>query len=267
MRRSAAAAARVAQPHTICLSDDSNPGQRECLTRAFEAMDRRMPPARSRPAKRPTGAGKKVTRDAVGTAKRIIEAAAAEFARRGYEGARVERIASAAGCNMRMLYHYYGDKKGLYLAVLESIYDEIRGKERQLQLDHLQPLDGIAALVDFTFSHFAENLAFAQITLNENLLHGIHIARSKKIPQMSSPLIGQISGLLGRGMAGGLFRKDVDPLQLYVTIVALSCHHINNAYTLTATFGTDIRSAAWLAERRRHVRDVVLSYLTALGRA
>ncbi|MCF8532066.1 MAG: TetR family transcriptional regulator [Reyranella sp.] len=208
--------------------------------------------------------GKGVVRDAAATSLRIIEAATAEFAERGYEGARVERIVAHADCNMRMVYHYFESKEGLYSAVLESIYEDIRGKERQLALDHLEPVAGIAVLVDFTFSHFVENQTFVRLTLNENLQRGVHIARSRRIPQISSPLIGQVTGLLDRGVAVGVFRAGVDPLQLYVTIVALSCHHINNAHTLSATFGTDITSAAWRGERRRHVRQVVLSYLTDL---
>jgi AcrR family transcriptional regulator len=212
-----------------------------------------------------TSSGRKVAvRNPEATARRILEAATAEFAARGYAGARIERIVEAAGCNMRMVYHYFGSKEELYVAVLDGIYEEIRGKERQLALDHLAPVDGITALVDFTFSHFAENQTFAQLTLNENLQRGVHIARSSRIPQISSPLIEQVTGLLRRGEAEGLFREAVDPLQLYVTIVALSCHHINNAHTLTATFGTDIASDGWRAERRRHVRQVVLSYLTDL---
>lgn len=205
----------------------------------------------------------RVSRDPVGTAQRIVDAATAEFARWGYEGARIERIVAAARCNMRMIYHYYGDKEGLYRAVLEHIYEDIRDKERKLEFDHLDPLDGIAALVDFTFSHFAENREFARITLDENLRRGSHIGRSKqRIAQMSSPLIGQVRSLLKRGTAAGVLRADVDPLQLYVTIVALSCHHINNHYTLSATFDTDIGSPGWLSKRRNHARDVVLSYLT-----
>lgn len=205
---------------------------------------------------------KTATRDAAATASRILKAGRAEFAERGYEGARIERIVADAAVNMRMLYHYYGNKQGLYLAVLESVYEEIRDKESQLKLDHLEPVEGIAALIDFTFSHFAQNSEFVQITLNENLQRGIHIAQSARIPEMSSSLIGQIRELLRRGGAAGLMRPRVDPLQLYISIVALCGHHVNNAHTLTASFGTDLTSDAWRAKRRQHVRDIILSYLT-----
>ena len=52
------------------------------------------------------------------TRERILAAALREFADRGFAGARVDAIARRSGCNKRMLYHYYGDKEGLFRAVL-----------------------------------------------------------------------------------------------------------------------------------------------------
>ncbi len=217
----------------------------------------------SKVAPRPGGGpkAKGAARDAAETSRRIIAAATAEFADRGFEGARIDRIVASAGANVRMVYYYFGSKEGLYLAVLERIYEQIRSKERLLALEDVPPLEAMARLVDFTFSHFAENLAFAQITLGENLQRGQHVTKSRRIPEMSSPLIAQLTALLSRGADQGLFRPDVDPLQLYVTIVALACHHINNAYTLSAAFGADLTSPDWLAQRHAHAREVILAYV------
>jgi AcrR family transcriptional regulator len=65
-------------------------------------------------------------RNAERTRKAILTAALKEFSQAGYAGARIEKIVKAAKCNIRMLYHYFGDKKGLYLAVLEAAYDDLR---------------------------------------------------------------------------------------------------------------------------------------------
>lgn len=59
-------------------------------------------------------------RDPERARRRILEAAAGEFAARGFAGARVDRIAADAGLNKRMLYHYFGDKRGLHEAVLDG---------------------------------------------------------------------------------------------------------------------------------------------------
>jgi AcrR family transcriptional regulator len=58
-------------------------------------------------------------RDARATSELILTAATSEFARHGYAGARIDRIADAAGANKRLIYVYFGDKDRLYAAVLD----------------------------------------------------------------------------------------------------------------------------------------------------
>jgi AcrR family transcriptional regulator len=52
--------------------------------------------------------------------ERLLEAAQAEFAEKGFAGARVESIATRAGLNKQLISHHYGGKEGLYRAVMES---------------------------------------------------------------------------------------------------------------------------------------------------
>ncbi|MDX6282807.1 MAG: hypothetical protein QOH03_3878 [Kribbellaceae bacterium] len=59
-------------------------------------------------------------RDAERTRRQILAAATDEFAERGIAGARVDRIATVAGCNKAMLYAYYGSKDGLFDAVFTA---------------------------------------------------------------------------------------------------------------------------------------------------
>ena len=82
---------------------------------------------------------------------------------------------------------------------------------------------------------------------------------------MSSPLITQIADTIERGLKERVFRNSVDPLQLYVSIVALSSHHRSNVYTLSATFQTDLTADDWLAARRRHVETMIMRMVGALG--
>ena len=51
-------------------------------------------------------------------------------------------------------------------------------------------------------------------------------------------------------------------MQLYVSVLSLSYVHISNKHTLSITFGQDLTNAAWLAKRRKHVREMILEYLT-----
>ena len=68
-------------------------------------------------------------RDPERTRSTILAAATTEFSRKGLDGARVDKIARRSGVNKRMIYHYFGDKEGLYLAVLEKSYTAIRAAE------------------------------------------------------------------------------------------------------------------------------------------
>lgn len=64
-------------------------------------------------------------RDSAATKRRLVTAATAEFAERGIAGARVDRIAAAAQANKRAIYDYFGDKDGLFDAVMDALIERI----------------------------------------------------------------------------------------------------------------------------------------------
>ncbi len=202
-------------------------------------------------------------RDAAGTRDKILQAAIAEFAERGLSGARIDSIAQRSGANMRMLYHYYGSKEGLYLFVLEHVYEDLRLKEQALKLADLEPFDAMMKLFDFTFSHFASNPHVISLWTTENLHKGQYLSQSLRAATISSPLLDAIHELVLRGEREKTFRGGIDPLQLYVSMVALSYFHLSNAYTLSAIFRTNLQSEKWKADRRRHAQDMVAAYLRA----
>ncbi len=80
----------------------------------------------------------------------ILEAARREVAAKGLAGARIDVVARRAGTNKRMIYHYFGDKDALYLAVLEDAYRHIRHTERRLDLTRNPQRKGCGSL---HFSH------------------------------------------------------------------------------------------------------------------
>lgn len=200
-------------------------------------------------------------RNAEETRERLMLAATQEFCERGYDGARIERIAKNARCNIRMAYHYFEGKEGLYLAVLERVYSELRQKEKELNLEHLDPASGMRRLIEFTFDHMGAHPEFIKLVVNENLLSGRMLKKSSKVVHETTPLVGMINGALERGEKVGIFRPGVDPMQLYVSILSLSFVHISNRYTLSIIFEKDLGEPKWLQERRTHAADVIMSYL------
>ncbi|MFA6264653.1 MAG: TetR/AcrR family transcriptional regulator [Pseudolabrys sp.] len=201
------------------------------------------------------------TRDPERTRAAILRAATDEITAKGLTGARVDAIAKRAGVNKRMLYHYFGDKQGLYLAVLEHTYSAIRTAEIGLNLTELDPVAGMRKLVLFTWEYFIEHPEFLSLLATENMNRAAYLKKSQSIRPLHRPLTGMIEVLLKRGEAKGVFRKGVDPVELYITIASLGFFYMSNRHTLSTIFGEDLSAPKRLAARGEHIVEVVLAYL------
>jgi TetR/AcrR family transcriptional regulator len=200
-------------------------------------------------------------RDPAATRNKLLTAARREFARSGLAGARVDEIAARAGVNKQLVYHYFGDKDALYLAVLEWVYEEIRAQERKLNLAGLPPDRAIKKLIESSFDHLALHPDFIVLLNDENRNGARHVRASRKLEDMHSPLVSMVSTILKQGVRDGTFRKGINPVHLYISIAGLSYFFFSNTPTLSAIFGTDLTSAAAKRARRRHVVDLVMQAL------
>ena len=201
------------------------------------------------------------TRDAERTKAEILQAARDEFCEQGFNGARVDAIAARARANKRLLYHYYGNKEALYAAVLLDSYEEIRRGERELSLNQFDPAEAMDRLVRFTFRHFLANPWFPRLLAVENLQNARFLKQIKDIPALHSPLVSEIRDILKRGAETGVFRKDVDPMQLYISIAGLGYFYVSNMRTLSVIFGRDLSQFAMIQEREAQAVQMVLDYL------
>lgn len=205
----------------------------------------------------------KAAKSAVGTRERILRAAVNEFAAKGFSGGRIDAICASARVNIRMIYHHFGGKEGLYIAVLEETLGGLRHEELKLDFEATPPMDAMLQLFEFTYEHFAAHPRLISLLSGENLLKAKFLKRSKRTPVISSPVLSQLHEIIARGEAQGLFRKGIDPLQLYVLIVSLSYFHLSNGYTLSVIFQEDVFKPNWLAQHKLIARDVVIRYVQA----
>lgn len=210
-----------------------------------------------RPA--PTPAPRK--RDADRTRSAILKAATREFGAHGFSGGRTERIASLAKCNIRLLYHHFGNKEALYVAVLEAAYDDLRAREATLEFDLSDPLACVEQLLRFTFAYFERHPHFEGLLRAENMIQGRFVRKSRRVPEAAERLKASLSAIIAAGEAKGVFRPGIDPVQLYVTITALSRFHLANSYSLSALLGVDMKSADWRAQRLDHSVELLLAWV------
>ena len=221
------------------------------------------PPPAPRAAPKPPDRPTKVTRprDPVATQARILDAATAEFARKGLAGARVDAIAARAKINKRMLYHYFGSKNELFLAVLENAYGAIRTAERRLDLQNLDPVAAITRLVEFTWGYYQRHPEFLRLLNTENLHRAAHLKRSRRISELHSGFVALLGDHLERGARAGLFRTGIDPMQVYISIAALGYYYLTNRFTLSVIYAMELGAPRALEARGQVIVDMILRYV------
>ena len=193
----------------------------------------------------------------------MLESALLEFSTKGYGGARMDQIVGRTNSNKAMLYHYFGSKEGLYVAVLEEVYAGIRRSEAEIDFDGLAPPDAIRGLVEFTFDYYIKNPSFVRMINNENLHEAAFLKRSESIPALNTSIILKLRRILQRGVDTGDFRDGIDPTDLYISITGLAYTYVSNRHTLSIVFKRDLFRPSMLEARRRTMADMVLRYLAA----
>ncbi|MBU1360753.1 MAG: TetR family transcriptional regulator [Gammaproteobacteria bacterium] len=191
----------------------------------------------------------------------ILSAARTEFAQKGLAGARVAEIAERAGVNKQLLYYYFGSKDQLYRAALEDVYAEIRAMERKLELDQSPPEEAMAALVGFSFDYLAQHPDFIGLLNHENAHGAQHVRTSPAIRRTNSPLVELIASTLRRGVRAGVFRKGIDPIELYISVAGMSYFFFSNRLTLASIFDRDLARPEAIDSYRRHVIATALAGL------
>ncbi len=203
------------------------------------------------------------TRDAERTKAEILAVSAQEFADKGYDGARVDEIAAKTSTTKRMIYYYFGGKEQLFVEVLERAYTVIRSIERELDVEHLDPIDALRRLAELTFDHHESHPDFVRLVSIENIHRAEHIAHSTKLAGLANPALDVLTRILDRGRAAGYFRDDVDALDVHMAISSFCVFRIANRHTFHAIFDRDMLDPARREHHRRMVGDMLVSYLTA----
>lgn len=204
-----------------------------------------------------------LVKDAERTRADILEEATKEFSRNGYSGGRINEIARRTRTSKRMIYYYFGSKKGLYKAVLFEHYRRLRADEGALNLDEKPPLEALKRLVYFTFDWYLEHADQVPLVMVENIHRGAHIADLPAIEPLNTVVIGLVDRICKRGVIDGSIRPGLRAIDIYMSIAAMSFFNISNRYTFKAIFGHDMTRATELKQRRDGITEMVLRFVAA----
>ena len=202
-------------------------------------------------------------RDPDATRANIIEVATREFAEKTALTARqADEIAEKTRTSKRMIYYYFDSKEGLYKAVLENVYREIRTREVDLGLDKLAPEKALRKLVESTVEYDDSRPLLFRLVSIENINYGRHVQTSPTIQTNNASATEILRDILQRGAAEGVFRKNIDPTDLHMVISALSLFRVSNRYTFGTIFGIDFSDPAVRRRHRKMIGDIVIRYVS-----
>lgn len=197
--------------------------------------------------------------DSEATKANILDVARQEFADKGLSGARIDEIAERTNTSKRMIYYHFGSKEGLYRAVLEQAYTRIRETETAMPIETMGAEEALRANVQLTFDYHHQHPEFVRLVMNENIHHGAFIKDVAGIEQRNESVIRVLGDIIARGVAEGVFRDGLDPIDLHMTISALCFYNVSNRYTFSEIFRRDMTSPKAVARRRDQVVEVVLA--------
>jgi AcrR family transcriptional regulator len=222
-----------------------------------------------RPAAQNTGAvaRPRKTRDAALAQATILRVARAHFVSQGFAGARVDEIATESGYSKAMIYHYYGNKENLYVAVLEEVYKHFVAPRRVLNLTEVGPVRALEAFVREGAASVRKDPAILNLLAIENLNKASYLRGSTVPRAIYPPLLTQLKEILDAGVQQGVFRAGIDPVQLYVALSSVIFHAVSNRFTLSVTLGTDTASNAFLDRHVDMSVEMVVGYCTIPVRA
>lgn len=204
---------------------------------------------------------RKKPKDPEGNCAAILASAIAEFAARGLHGGRVDAIAQASGCDKQMLYYYFTNKEGLYVAALEHAYGQIRHSQLNRPVDRDNPLQSLIELVLASYDFVIANRDIIRLISNENIERGEYIKKSSLVRGINLPIIFKIEEIVAAGVHIGAFRADLNAMEFHRLTSALINHNINNAYTFGYIFDVDFLSRQALDRFRATIADVVSRYV------
>jgi AcrR family transcriptional regulator len=205
-------------------------------------------------------------RDPERTKAEILDVAAREFARQGYDGARVDEIAALTRTTKRMIYYYFGGKEQLYVAVLERAYTEVRTAEAAIDVEHLAPVEAIRKLAELTYDHHHDHPDFIRLVSIENIHLARHLRTSEVLVNLGAPVIDLIKRILTAGKNSGDFVTEVDAVDVHMMISSFCVFSVANQHTFHALFDRDLAAESHRVHYRQMIGEMVVAYLTGVGR-
>ena len=177
-------------------------------------------------ARRGQGQVRRVGRPAQGESPedvrcRLVAVARDLFAKRGFGAVGIREIARAADVTPGMISYYFGDKLGLYEAMLASVFEEMLARVRELTALPSEGTGALAALIRLYIGTIASQPWVPALLLRE-IVTGDSAARARFIERFASRVATLVPGIVAAEVKSGDLRPDLDPKLTVLSLFGMS---------------------------------------------
>lgn len=146
---------------------------------------------------------------------RIYDAALAEFALHGIDGARIDEIVRRAGVSKQLFYYYFNSKEEIYELVLERTSEQAINSILGQDYDSMSPEAAIIHFLRSVFDQYLEMPFLVKFTTDQDCHRNAHITARNKLRSLTPEIVALVARILKRGQANGVFISGVDPAFFY----------------------------------------------------
>lgn len=197
------------------------------------------------------------TRNPELTRQRLLNSATRLFSKKGYDGVSVDDIVAAARVNKRMVYHYFGNKEGLYAEVLRQVFNRLADLELKTFSSANEPSETIRNILQTYFEFLEKNPEFVALLSWENLHRGRFLAANPRVLSKSS-ILELLEKVVRQGVAKKTFRPRINVKHLLINLISICFVYHANRYTLSQSVGLDLQSPKVMREGLDHAIHLVL---------
>ncbi len=190
----------------------------------------------------------------------ILSAAEEIFSQKGLYGARIDEIAEAAGCNKRMIYAHFGSKEGLYTAVLKHVYSRLSVTEEVLAEESLSAEGAVRLYIRKLFNFLKDNPTFIKMVMWENLNEAKYM-KDSGAANIKNASVRFLEKVLKQGVEEGIFKKDINPKEIIISINLYCFSCFSNVYTMTHIMNIDFFNPEEMELRLDTVTEMILNYI------
>jgi AcrR family transcriptional regulator len=218
------------------------------------------PPSHAAATRKTPRRQERKTRDASLAQETIFRVAREQFVAHGLAGARIDQIAAASGYSKAMIYHYFGSKDALYIAVLEETYRRDITPRRTLDIAKIGPIAALERFIREGADAIRKDPSILNLLSIENIHKAAYLRKTGMPGSIYVVLKRQLKEIVDEGERRGLFRKGIDITHLYLMLSSVIFHAISNRYTLSVILEVDVSSDRFMKKYIDSAVKMVLGF-------